>query len=175
MIVGVAGDPRSRLGCAKTIFAVWLANVVHEQYKMPICANLHLFKTEYSFLENYDDLLDLRNAIIILDDIYRIFLGRKNAIKRIVQLFAGTSRKHGNYIIYTSSRMVDNVEKNLRLHTNIFVLPSFDIRNDIVKIRTLDSMEREIRGVFPAYLPANIVREVYTRYDTDENVNIWNI
>jgi hypothetical protein len=175
MIVGVTGDPRQRLGCGKSLFAVWLTSTKHEQLKMPIYSNVHLFKTEYNFLEGYNDIIDLTNSIIILDDIYRVFLGKEAKIKKVTQVFSGTSRKDENYIIYTSSRLIDYVQKSLRLHSDLIVKPSFDTRTNILRIRTFDSIEQEIRGAFPAYLPANIVKEVFTRYDTKEKVKIWDI
>jgi hypothetical protein len=175
MIIGVVPDPRQRLGSGKTLFGTWLANVLHEKTGKQICANRAMYGVEYNFLERYTDLIDLADTIIYLDDIYRTFFGNKTAINKVVQLFTGTSRHHNNDIIYTSSRLVDYVNKNLRLHSDILVQVSHDRITDILRIKTFDALQTEIRGIFPAYLPANITREIYTRFDTLEDVRIWSI
>jgi hypothetical protein len=175
MIIGIFPDPRMRLGAGKTLFGTWLVNILREKTGKQICANRRMYGVEYNFLEKYTDLIDLRDSIIWLDDIYMTFLDKSAMITKVVKLFTGTSRHHNNDIVYSSSRYIEYVNKNLRLHTNILTEVSHDKATDILRIKTYDTLMHEIRSIFPAYLPGEIVREVYKRFDTLEDVRIWNI
>jgi hypothetical protein len=173
MIIGVVPDPRSRLGAGKSCFAVWLISVLSEKTGKQIRSNLHLYKTDYDFIENYDDLIDLHNSAILIDDIYRAIPAGKMA--KAIRYFTGTIRHHNNDLIYTSSRLIDYVNKSFRLHTNIFAQVLHDAKTDTIRIAYSDQIGRGIKGFLPNYLPPEIVREVYNRYDTNEDVNIWSL
>ncbi len=111
MIIGITGTDVRRLGNGKTAYAVLLILRAHLKYQLPIYANLHLFETDYTFIEDAEDLFIINNGIILIDDIQRaLLLSKRNNVKTLSQLWSGASRKDDEYIVYTSSRLIDNTE-----------------------------------------------------------------
>ena len=173
MIIGIVPDPRSRLGAGKSCFGVWLISVLAEKTAKEIVSNLHLYKIDYDFLQSYGDLIDLYNKVILIDDIYRAVGNRK--MEKAIKFFTGTIRHHNNDLVYTSSRLIDYVNKSFRLHTNLFVQVLHDSRTDTIRTLTTDQIGREVYGFIPKFIPSDIIKEVYTRYDTNEDVAIWDL
>lgn len=174
MIIGNSGASTMRLGNGKTLLAVYLALRFGAITQRPIYSNIHLYDTDYIFLDGKDDLYSITGGIILLDDLYRVFrMSKKNSISQITQLWAGETRKDDDLLIYTSSRMVDFIDKNLRVHTDIMNLPVFDKRTDTLNLIAVNADEQPINPPYPTHLSKEVIRHLYTRYNTREKVAIW--
>lgn len=174
MITGVTGNPLKRLGNGKTAYSVFLALRAKLKYNLPIYANLHLFDTDYIFLESIDDLFVIDGGIIFIDDIQRaLMLKKKSTIKIVSRLWSGGSRKDDNYIIYSSSRLIDNVDKDLRVLTDLYCQPLYNQSKHYLIVNFLDNMEQPANTSLPKYLSPEQMKYIFTKYNTKEKVTIW--
>jgi hypothetical protein len=176
MIIGITGTNVRRLGNGKTAYAVLLILRAHLKYQLPIYANLHLFETDYTFIEDAEDLFVINNGIVLIDDIQRaLLLSKRNNVKTLSQLWSGASRKDDEYIVYTSSRLIDNVDKNLRAHTDIFCQPMYNQARGYMTIAHYDNEEQPTYSNLPNYCSPEQMKYVFDRYNTKEKVNIWRL
>jgi hypothetical protein len=176
MIIGVTGYPTKRMGNGKGIYSTFLVLRAQLKYGLPIYSNMHLYNVDYTFLENADDLFEIDRGIILLDDLYRAFmLGNHRILRRVSLLWSGASRKTDQYIVYTSSRLIDYIEKNIRANTEIYATPFYDPKSQTVTTRFFNNMEESITPNLPAFLSKAQVNYIFTKYNHREVVNVWSL
>lgn len=173
MIFGIIGSQANRLGSGKTLSAVWLALYIAKKQGLTIYSNIHLFGIKYVYIKHPRELIDVKKAVVILDDIYRWTNAYRSSfhINGLVGIIAGESRKRQAHYIYTSARLVGGVHKGLRDLTDFYVVPTYYKKEKMLEVTTYDGTEQPLQ-ILPRLIPPNVVIRLFKYYDTYERVPI---
>lgn len=173
MADGFIGLFQGRRGSGKTLTLVQLG-LDYYTLGWKIFSN---FKCSYAkkisndFIINLDTHSDLRDCVILVDEIQVLFDSRlwKSASSISFSHFLMQIRKR-NIVILGSTQYVDTVEKRFRQHVDVLICPEFDEDYLVCYVTFYDLTSFEDSSVPDFFSYAYYAKPLFPLYDTSEMI-----
>jgi len=159
------------MGAGKTLTATHLAFKNWYFRKMKIFSNYHLFQIPYYYIETVSQLLEMRDGVAVLDELWRICdarMSRSSKNQFVGDILARSRKRHLVYLF--TAQVIDTIDRRIRKVQDFTAYPILNRTETFCKVTIFRTgYPKEANYMKTIYFDTAIPMQCY---DTDEEVDM---